>query len=519
MSWLDQYFAPTIQVENNGIPLPIQPKLNYLPPGAIAVSNPTNGSIDVSITAPGAVLGVAQVGTNTSVREDARDWVAIAANTTVTIYTLPAPAISLLETVSLSAYISITNQSGGHIGRFTRMIEVVNNGGTITTPNGGTSDSDITPDVGNNLDPILSGATAQIAISGSTLIVRVTAPTSQAIFARLTVSIDRGFLPGTGPTPIVTARSVSSGPGAGGTTTVLTGTGFLGVTAVTLDGAAATFDTPTIDTSLTVHSGAFFGVPGNGPIIVTNANGPGTDTTGGWTYTSTLATPSTIFGSNLKAWYRNDVIPNSGGHATGWTDQSGNGQNLTVGAGNPVYNSSSSNITPAGPSIQFNGTTDYLTNVSFSHGASGDPVFIWVVMRPTSTTGWVCIFSALSGGGLVGLTIGATTSGSPDVAGLGSGIANWGTSIQNLTRAVFGYTDGAPTAGNGFSEVAVSNGTPATNTSSTTTTLSATGTLVVAGNSVLLGGEIFEIVICNVKPTSGQLAAIESYGQTRYGVP
>ncbi len=72
--------------------------------------------------------------------------------------------------------------------------------------------------------------------------------------------------------PVLTSVSPSSGPAAGGTPVVLTGTGFTGATGVTFSSIAATTFTVMNDTTINVTSPA--GAVGVGlPVVVTTPGG------------------------------------------------------------------------------------------------------------------------------------------------------------------------------------------------------------------------------------------------------
>lgn len=462
---------------------------------------------------PGAVLGSAQVGPNSGIVENAQDWVNVPAGTTLIVYTLPPPAIVFKEVVSFSAYVQVTNALGGSIGRISRMIEVVNNSGTIMTPNGGTTDTNITPDPSNAMASALAGTSAAIVIAGSTLAVQVTAPSGTSIWAKVTGSVDRGKLPGTGPVPTVTSSTVTSGPGAGGTAGVLTGTGFTFATTVTLDGIVASF-TIVNDTTINFTSGAFFGIPATGDIVVSNLNGPGS-LPGGWTYSTTGATPLTLFAATLKGWWRGDSLVQSGGLVTAWNDLSGNGQNATA-VGSPTYNAASAHVTPPGPSATCNGTTQYFDIASFIQAASGHPnVFFFMVGRVLGAGGSMMYFNVA---GYTGLGLSA---GAPKIFAT-NGASTWGSSVQNLTKAMACYFDGTA-AGSNFSFVDVSNGSEVTSTAANSVNTNPSGELRLGNDTGFLGFanvEFFEagmVAAPTGGPSGAQLSVLQAYFVGRYG--
>jgi hypothetical protein len=81
------------------------------------------------------------------------------------------------------------------------------------------------------------------------------------------------------PTPTLTSLVPSSGPGAGGNSVVLTGTGFTGPTTVYFGGAATTF---TLDSSTQITAIA---PPGSGTVQVTVVNSSGFSNGLPYTYT------------------------------------------------------------------------------------------------------------------------------------------------------------------------------------------------------------------------------------------
>jgi D-arabinose 1-dehydrogenase-like Zn-dependent alcohol dehydrogenase len=76
--------------------------------------------------------------------------------------------------------------------------------------------------------------------------------------------------------PAVTGLSLKSGPSTGGSAVTITGTGFLGVSAVKFGAAEAMHVKATSDTSVTVES-----PPGTGAVVVTVSTPGGTSATHG----------------------------------------------------------------------------------------------------------------------------------------------------------------------------------------------------------------------------------------------
>lgn len=91
--------------------------------------------------------------------------------------------------------------------------------------------------------------------------------------------------------------------------------------------------------------------------------------------------PSTIFTTNLAAWYKADAgVTVSGSSVTGWADQSGGSHNLTVGAGltSPNY---SSQLFNGEPGITFFKNTNNLQVPSVTL-ISGTAAAFFMVFRP-----------------------------------------------------------------------------------------------------------------------------------------
>ena len=94
--------------------------------------------------------------------------------------------------------------------------------------------------------------------------------------------------PGFTPTPRVTAISVTQGPATGGTSVVITGTGFTAATAVSFGGVPAASFTIAGDTSITAVAPA---APA-GPVDVSVTSAGGTDVTGAFDVFTFVAAPT-----------------------------------------------------------------------------------------------------------------------------------------------------------------------------------------------------------------------------------
>lgn len=483
--------------------------------GAISSNTNVNTLVTANLTTIGPILGKFVVSPDLTVQEDAQGRILVPASQTVDVYTLPSPSMADQETVILAAHAIVKGQSSG-AGEFVRLMRGTQSGGSFANFMGGTSDTDATLDPTNSLSASLAGFTCQIVPNGSTLVVRCRGANSQGAYVVVADSSPRRFTaPGSVAAPTIVSVDVSSGPGAGGTTLHLVGTGFTTAASVMVCGTAATFTPPTDDTHLTIQTGAFFGLPNvAGSIVVQNASASAS-LANAFTYTSTLATtPSTILGSILRGQYENTSITQSGGIATGWTDLSGLGNNLTAIA-SPIYNASSGSISPAGPTVTLNGSTQWFTKAAFALGGTG--FFSMVVCRATaSTNGWAASFSS----NLIQLLeISDATPGHYGMAnsGVAGVLATFGSSNVNQTVVAWGYTDHAIGAGNRI-QVGVNTTSPISTSGTSSAAQSAgSGTLTVGGNSAGFPGEMVAAVAGNALPSSTQLQLMFNYYHGLYG--
>ena len=512
-------------IKNNGVPVTRRTAISFI--GATCTDDPSNDQTLISVS--GAVLGSAQVDVNCFEQEFATPWISVPRAQTVTIFTAQSPPIAFEETMSISAYFQVKNKLGGPPGRISRGIEVSNISGTgIVTPNGGTSDSSLTFDPSNSMPTALAGTSAVIVPStpASSLIGQATAPAGVDLWVRAVYSVSRGVMPGTGPTATVTHADVTSGSGVGGTVVNLTVSSTAGVTAVNVDGVTATFSV-TDATHLQITTGAFFGIPpSTGAFTVFNPNGPGGDTSGGFTYTSSGLTPLTIFGATLKGWGRSTSIQHSGASCTGWNDVSGNSNNLTVGSGAPTYNTTDANFNGVASVTFATGTPgDVLKKASLALGAANQSIFMWVVCRPNS--GSARSIAGFNAG--VQIEDGLSGVGEPSALSInGASRAGWASPITNTSVAVTVYCQGANT-GTNTTGISVSNGAFVSVSGSGAGMLTS-GDYLLGGLSNFTslsstyGGEMVDwgIVVFpgnSTGPTPTQLAQLEFFFQFTYGVP
>jgi hypothetical protein len=236
-----------------------------------------------------------------------------------------------------------------------------------------------------------------------------------------------------------------------------------------------------------------------------------------------ITDPSSIFASNLVAWYRGDSLVNSSGVVGTWTDKTINGNNLTAtGSARPTYVSSSSNFNGY-PTASFNGTSNVLTNSSLNGGGAGDITYMFLVIRLVTSAN-PCYVCNLGPGGnqltILGINTNTTpsnffviynSSGHPITATMSW--ANLACSVSVLS------VGGSGTVNLYLNEDNLDNLNGSISTSSNPTWGSAT--LVVGASNAsnsYVDGEIAEVVICNVQPTTKQTNQLYKYAQNRYNV-
>ena len=155
--------------------------------------------------------------------------------------------------------------------------------------------------------------------------------------------------PGFTPAPRVTAISVTQGPATGGTSVVVTGTGFTAATAVSFGGVPATSFTIAGDTSITAVAPA---APA-GPVDVSVTSAGGTDVTGAFDVFTFVAAPTIsglspasgpLQGGNQVVITGTDLAAVTsvtfGGIPTYPTSQSDTSLTVTAPAGDAVDNTS-----------------------------------------------------------------------------------------------------------------------------------------------------------------------------------
>jgi hypothetical protein len=240
-------------------------------------------------------------------------------------------------------------------------------------------------------------------------------------------SVKANTLPAPVPAPTVTGISPSSGSTSGGASVTVTGTFFIGATAVSIGGVAATGITVVNSTTITCTTGAH--AAGVVNVSVTTPSGTGTGTNL-YTYalpllldSITTAATAAYSTRKLRAAYAgyainvrrssdntaqdigfsaaNDLdtvgllafVGSGNGFVTKWYDQSGNGydQSQSTAGNQPQIVSSGVVITTINsiPSIQFNGTSSKLANASapLSDYVSAAAYSALALSRPTAGSG------------------------------------------------------------------------------------------------------------------------------------
>jgi hypothetical protein len=476
----------------------------------------------------GSIIGTARKG-NASVTEDLTDAVLVPAGTTVEIYRLTQDQVELViasgMTVVCAILVNFFSTNNAWFGSVTKLMRVHNRGGIIQTPNGGTSDADITPDTADNVSPELISTAAHIVIDAGNLALRVTAPSDVDIYVWALPSFTTCAFPVPLPPPAtISALSVTHGPDSGGTTTEITGTHLTGSFRVTLSAADVTSFVVADDDHLSpVVSGP--GSPGVGDVVVSTPAGDAT-LPNAWTYDA--ATPLTICGgpSIVKFWGQGGAGPSgssiqeTAGLVTGVNDLSGNNQHSTV-FGTPAFVASSPNITPTGPTVQLSGVAEGLSWPAFALDvADGSPLFFMIVCRQQSNGG-TQILVEYDGGNRQFI---ATNTGVP-VLNMQGGTPNptYGTSILNAMVAVTGSTGGGASPGQ-IQKLAVSNTAEVTETVTPAAQMATPGQMAVGvfpgdGTSEASQLEFVCLVVLNIDPPPTMRAQLETWAQTEFGVP
>ncbi|KAF1056971.1 MAG: hypothetical protein GAK34_00041 [Delftia tsuruhatensis] len=184
-------------------------------------------------------------------------------------------------------------------------------------------------------------------------------------------------------TPTVTSISPTSGPQAGGTTVVLTGTNFSGATAVTFGATAATGFTVNSATQITATAPA--GSAGTVDVRVTTTGG--TSATGAadqFTYVAITVTPATLAGTPKVGVSFSETLTASGG-ATPYTFAMAGGSTLPTGLSLSPAGVISGTPTAAG-AFSFTVQATDSSSISGQRTYSGSVAAATVVLTPAAST-------------------------------------------------------------------------------------------------------------------------------------
>lgn len=216
MSWLDQQLFGVRRVLAAGVQLAERASLNFAS-GFTVVDNPITGQTDISVSgAAGDATVVSAAALLTSG----------AATTVLTLSALP-DGVSVVDIYARAA-------TAGNLAVWARKRSCVvrrSAGGAVSI-------------VGTSADPdaVSEGATVAFAAtfvaSGTSLLVQCAGAAQWAVTAQI-LSATNPNAPPAGPVPDLVSILPATGPMAGGTSVVLTGTDFTGATSVTFGGIAA----------------------------------------------------------------------------------------------------------------------------------------------------------------------------------------------------------------------------------------------------------------------------------------
>jgi hypothetical protein len=114
--------------------------------------------------------------------------------------------------------------------------------------------------------------------------------------------------------------------------------------------------------------------------------------TGGFAGGDAGIAPDEIATQTLLFWVKSDtgVTTETGGRVTNWADQSGNGNDVSVGTGSSSRPTVSAAALNGYDSIVFDGSDDYLDSGTFTSLASGNIHCFWVGKQPTWTANEYC---------------------------------------------------------------------------------------------------------------------------------
>lgn len=322
-------------------------------------------------------------------------------------------------------------------------------------------------------------------------------PTSgQAIQLQQYMNLTYNIVP-----PITFTASTNVSPAGGGIR--ITGGGFL--PGATLTGSAGmgaitvTKVTPTlIEATIPAATANQYDVS------IINPDGQSLTVANGINVTTT-ADPMTIFGLLVQGWYENLVTLN-GSTVAAWLDKSLLGRDYlqATSANQPVFNASDANFN-GHPSLTGNGTTQQMVSNTFNGVSFTAGIVVLNVVRRNSGTGTVFYFNTQQPPWLNF----PTTAPQFECQGGTSAVVTWGSAITGTQNIVCVAPSGA-----GVTSISVANGTPVASTGSTAGQGVTGGfDLFNAAGGSQFNGSIACQVILNGIPTSGQLAAWETYAQ------
>lgn len=217
--------------------------------------------------------------------------------------------------------------------------------------------------------------------------------------------------------------------------------------------------------------------------------------------------------SGIQDWWRSDSGITTATGVSHWVGKV-NGIDLAqaTGANQPSFNATDANFNGR-PSLTGNGTSQVLTTSSnLTMGTT--TAFVWFVGRQIAGAANNEYF-AIGPSAVPQFELRGTgaSNGQPQVFNTITGQSGtaWGSSIIGATKAVYCYTSGTVCGVN------VSNGieVDAAVTSATFTA----NPMAIFGRqtSLFMNLALAEIIVCNVLPSSTQLAALEAYAQGLYG--
>jgi hypothetical protein len=452
--------------------------------GLSSTSGPTGGGGSVTVTGTG-FTGAGQVLFGTV----AAPGFTVNSATSITV-TVPASSSGAV-TVSVVTAGGTSAPGSGTTYTYNATAPTVTALGTARGPTAGGTSVVITGANLNGATSVLFGTTAAAFTAVSATEIDATAPAGSVGFVYVTVTTPYGtsgtssasqFTYADAAAPAVTGVSVSgavvpSGATAGGTTVVLTGTGFTAATQVLFGGAAATSYTVNSDTQITVTS------PGGpaGTVDVQVATPYGSSSASSFDeFTYLAATPSvssldvssgttaggdavTIGGSNLTGAIR---VAFGGADAASFTVNADN----SITAVTPLHTSGLVDVTVVGPA-------------------------------GTSATGSADHFTFNAATGLATVTGLGTTSGP---TGGGTSVAITGTNFTNVTGVSFGSQAAASyTVNSATSITAVS---PAATSGAVTVSVATTAGVSAAGSGTTFTYNATAPSVSGLSPTSGATA-------------